>query len=349
MLPKRRIFSVTGRAVRVACLCLVLLASMILPSFAQDSSKKLLVAYAGLISTHTSVWLGEDQGFYKRHGLDVTSVFTGSGSVTSQALLAGEAKVASTSVGPTAGAIVAGADMVILAGTIHILPYQLWVTPQIRQPADLRGKRVAISTFGSGSHLAAEVALQQLGLDTARDKIAILQVGTQPERVAALVTARIEATPLEPGFGQAARDKGLTVMVDLTKLDAPYLNTVLVASRRYLKENPQQTEAFLKGTIDGLYFLTNPANERAVKSVLARRLKLSTPQAIQIMYDATVEIHGKTKVPYATQAGVQNMIDVLSPVNPRLAKLKAADMIDNSFIERLDKSGYIAEAMKRGR
>ena len=349
MLPKRRIFSVTGRAARVACLCFVLLASMILPSFAQDSSKKLLVAYAGLISTHTSVWLGEDQGFYKRHGLDVTSVFTGSGSVTSQALLAGEAKVASTSVGPTAGAIVAGADMVILAGTIHILPYQLWVTPQIRQPADLRGKRVAISTFGSGSHLAAEVALQQLGLDTARDKIAILQVGTQPERVAALVTARIEATPLEPGFGQAARDKGLTVMVDLTKLDAPYLNTVLVASRRYLKENPQQTEAFLKGTIDGLYFLTNPANERAVKSVLARRLKLSTPQAIQIMYDATVEIHAKTKVPYATLAGVQNMIDVLSPVNPRLAKLKAADMIDNSFIERLDKSGYIAEAMKRGR
>ena len=349
MLPKRRTFSVTGRAARVACLSFVLLASMILPSFAQDSSKKLLVAYAGLISTHTSVWLGEDQGFYKRHGLDVTSVFTGSGSVTSQALLAGEAKVASTSVGPTAGAIVAGADMVILAGTIHILPYQLWVTPQIRQPADLRGKRVAISTFGSGSHLAAEVALQQLGLDTARDKIAILQVGTQPERVAALVTARIEATPLEPGFGQAARDKGLTVMVDLTKLDAPYLNTVLVASRRYLKENPQQTEAFLKGTIDGLYFLTNPANERAVKSVLARRLKLSTPQAIQIMYDATVEIHAKTKVPYATQAGVQNMIDVLSPVNPRLAKLKAADMIDNSFIERLDKSGYIAEAMKRGR
>src|SRR5689334_25013719 len=87
----------------------------------QDLSKKLLVAYAGLISTHSSVWLGEDQGFYRKHGLDVTSVFTGSGSVTSQALIAGEARVASTSVGPTAGAISAGADRVILPGTIHIL------------------------------------------------------------------------------------------------------------------------------------------------------------------------------------------------------------------------------------
>ena len=144
-------------------------------ALAQDASRKVLVAYAGLISTHTSVWLGEDQGFYKKHGLDVTSVFTGSGSVTSQALIAGEAKLASTSVGPTAGAVAAGADLVILAGTIHILPYQFWVLPQVRQPADLKGKRVAVSTFGSGSHLAAEVALHSLGLDPNRDKIAIMR------------------------------------------------------------------------------------------------------------------------------------------------------------------------------
>ena len=67
------------------------------------------------------------------------------------------------------------------------------------------------------------------------------------------------------------------------------------------------------------------------------------------MYDSTLEIHAKTKVPYAPVEGVQNMIDALHRMNPRLAKLKAADMIDNSFVERLDKSGYIAEAMKRGR
>lgn len=99
------------------------------PAIAQDGGKKLLVAHAGLISTHSSVWLAEDQGFFKRHGLDVTSVFTGSGSVTSQALVAGEAKLASTSVGPTAGAVGAGADLAIVAGTIHILPYQFWVLP----------------------------------------------------------------------------------------------------------------------------------------------------------------------------------------------------------------------------
>ena len=183
-----------------ALLAVVLIGIMAPCAKAQDISRKVLIAYAGLISTHTSVWLAEDQGFYKKHGLDVTSVFISSGSVTSQALIAGEAKLASTSVGPTAGAVSGGADLVILAGTIHILPYQFWVLPQVRQPADLKGKRVAISTFGSGSHLAAEVALHSLGLEPVRDKIAIMQVGTQPDRVAALASGRIDATPLGAGL-----------------------------------------------------------------------------------------------------------------------------------------------------
>jgi NitT/TauT family transport system substrate-binding protein len=338
-----------GKIIFPICLAVGLLGSFGRPSPAQDAGKKILVAYAGLISTHTSVWLGEDQGFFRKHGIEVSSVFTGSGSVTSQALVAGEAKLASTSVGPTAGAVGAGADLEIVAGTIHILPYQFWGSPQIHQAGDLKGKRVAISTFGSGSHLAAEVALHALGLDPGRDKIAIIQVGTQPERVAALVTGRIDATPLEPGFGQAAKDKGLTVLTDLTKIDVPYLNTVLVASRRFARENPQVIDSFLKGTVDGLAFLSNPANEKAVKTVLARRLKLTTPQSIQTMYDATLEIHAKTKVPNVPLAGVQNMIDALLRVNPRMAKLKAADLVDSSYIERLEKSGYIAEAMKRSR
>jgi len=317
------------------------------PARAQDNSKKFLVAYAGLISTHTSVWLGEDQGFYKKHGLDVNAVLISSGSLTSQALVAGEAKMASTSVGPTAGAVGAGADLAIVAGTIHILPYQFWAAPQIREPGDLKGKRVAISTFGSGSHLAVEVGLNTLGLDPTRDKIAILQVGTQPERVAALVTGKVDATALEPGFGQAAKDKGLKMLADLTKTDVPYLNTVLVVSRRFAKESPLVVEAFLKGTIDGLAYLSNPANERSVKSVLARRLRLTTPQSIQIMYESTLEIHAKTTTPSVPQAGVQNMIDALLRVNPRMAKLKAADLIDTSFIDRLEKSGYVKEVMKK--
>src|SRR5206468_7850981 len=109
------------------CLVLFLLGIVARPGRAQEGPKKLLVAHAGLISTHSSVWLAEDQGFYKKHGLDVTAVFTGSGSVTSQALVAGEAKLASTGLAPRRAALEGGADPRFLAGWITILPYKFWV------------------------------------------------------------------------------------------------------------------------------------------------------------------------------------------------------------------------------
>ena len=166
----------------------------------------------------------------------------------------------------------------ILAGLVQILPYQLWVQPQIRQPAEMKGKSVAVSTFGSGSHLAVEVALQHIGIEPARDKIAIMQIGAQPDRMAAVVAGRVEAPRSSPASARWRKDKGLNMLTDLTKSETPYVNTVISASRRYVKENPQQVETFLKGIVDGLAAMSNPANERAIKSVLAKRLKLTTPR-----------------------------------------------------------------------
>jgi hypothetical protein len=85
------------------------------------------------------------------------------------------------------------------------------------------------------------------------------------------------------------------------------------------------------------------------KTILARRLGLTTAQSIQVMYDATLQIHGKPRVPYADFEGVQNMIEALRRrVNPRITKLRATDLVDNSFLERLERSGYFREAIKAG-
>jgi NitT/TauT family transport system substrate-binding protein len=337
------------RTARRIFLTLLLLTTMDRQALAQQSPGKLLVAYSGLITMNTSLWVAEDLGYFKKHGLDVSAIFTGSGSVTSQTLVAGQVKLAANSVGPVAGAASGGADIVILGGLVQILPYQLWVQPQIRQPAEIKGKRVAVSTFGSGSHLAVEVALQHIGIEPARDKIAIIQIGAQPDRMAAVIAGRVDGTALEPGFGKLAKEKGLNMLTDLTKSDTPYVNTVISAMRGYVKENPQQVEPLLKGIVDALAVMYDPAHDKAIKGVLAKRLKLTTPESVQEIYDSTLQIHAKTKVPHAPIAGVQNMIDALLRMNPRLGKVRATDIVDNSFVDRLEKSGYIAEAMKRGR
>ena len=99
---------------------------------------------------------------------------------------------------------------------------------------------------------------------------------------------------------------------------------------------------------DELAIMPSAANEKAVKNVLAKRLKLTTPESIQVIYDATVQMHAKTKVPNAPVSGIQNMIDALHLVNPRLAKVGSGSG-RYSFMDRLEKSGCFAEAMKKNR
>lgn len=56
---------------RAIYLIVLLLAGFVHPSFAQESSKKLLVAYSGLVSGNASLWIAEDLGLFKKHGPDV--------------------------------------------------------------------------------------------------------------------------------------------------------------------------------------------------------------------------------------------------------------------------------------
>ena len=60
---------------RTIHLIILLLAGFVHPSFAQESSKKLLVAYSGLVSGNASLWIAEDLGLFKKHGLDVSVSF----------------------------------------------------------------------------------------------------------------------------------------------------------------------------------------------------------------------------------------------------------------------------------
>jgi hypothetical protein len=72
----------------------------------------------------------------------------------------------------------------------------------------MKGKSVAISTFGSGSHLAVEVALQHIGIEVARDKVAIMQIGAQPGSHGGGGGRQRDGTALEPGFGKWRKIKG---------------------------------------------------------------------------------------------------------------------------------------------
>ena len=177
--------------------------------------------------------------FFQRQELDIESILMNSGSLSGQALAAGEVKLIVTT-GPVAmQANVGGGDMIIIAGLLDKFPYQIIGSAEIKTPAALKGKRVGISRFGSSSDWLTRLGLAKLGLDADKD-VTILQIGEQGARLIALQSNGIQATPLAPPIStQAVRKLGMRELIDLTELDVTYpLQTVITTRVFYRRIDP---------------------------------------------------------------------------------------------------------------
>src|SRR4029450_9230786 len=143
------------------------------PAWAQE---KIRLAHSALESSNAVWYLAQDRGFYKKHGWDAELLFIPSTTTSVSSLVAGDVQVTNASGGGVASAVVAGADVVLVACYLNSLPYELVVQESIKSAEDLKGKAIGISRLGSASDVAARVLIKGLGLDPDR-QVPIIQVG----------------------------------------------------------------------------------------------------------------------------------------------------------------------------
>src|SRR5215831_8784386 len=117
------------------------------------------------VVTILPVWMAEAGGFYAKEGLAVEVVSMEGGSRGVQVLLSGEIQGMHVGVAPVIQANRAGADIRAITSTANTIPITLFTKPEIKSAADLKGKSVGISAFGSETDIAISLALKKLGLD----------------------------------------------------------------------------------------------------------------------------------------------------------------------------------------
>jgi ABC-type nitrate/sulfonate/bicarbonate transport system substrate-binding protein len=144
---------------------------------AADSPSKALFAYGAINAYMASTWIAKEQGFFRKHNVEVEPVFI-IATQAAQAMLAGEVQIGL--IGPThvVNAVVAGGDMVMIMGNQNKVRYQLVAHPSIKRPEDLKGKKVGIGASMAGlATLAAIMALEHVGINPRRDNITLLPTG----------------------------------------------------------------------------------------------------------------------------------------------------------------------------
>src|SRR5215469_14291728 len=140
---------------------------------------KVVVSYASMSSVATTLWVAQDKGFFAKNNIDVQTVFIPGSPTLVASLSTGDLQFGYTGGTATLGAAVGGLDVKILAAFSNYVQNDLVVRPEIKVPADLKGKRVGVTSIGGTGWMAAMLALEQVGLNPERDKILLAAFGDQ--------------------------------------------------------------------------------------------------------------------------------------------------------------------------
>jgi NitT/TauT family transport system substrate-binding protein len=309
------------------------------PGAAQERVK---IAYSSADASNAIWYLALDSGLYRKHRLDVELVFIQSSTMSVSTVVSGDIQVANTSGGAVASAVAGGANLVMTACYINTLPYELVVQESVKSAEDLKGKSIGISRVGSASDVAARVLVKGLGLEPIKD-VPIIQVGGPAERAAAFRTGRIAGFPSPPGTIHLAKGMAHRILISTAdfqkRFDFPYICST--TTRSYLATHRDAVRRLTMALIESTHFLKTRKED--TKKFIAKYTRQNNPQYLEDSYVANVKLH--ERVPLVTREGTEVQIKEAVSRKPG-AIIKLEEMVDDSIVRELEKSGFIDKVYK---
>ena len=323
---------------RVALLILLTLATGECVIHAAAAPTKMVVAYASISPRVAPLWAAQEQGFFKKNGIEAELIFVRGAPTLVAALTSGDMDIGYTGGTAVLGASAAGIDLKILAVLTNRVTYDLVARPGIKSAEDLRGKRFGVTSIGGTLWMGAILGLERLGIDTNRDDIRFLVIGDQVVLSQALEESRIDATVVDIVFSKRLHVKGFPILAEFHKTNLPITSTSVVARGAYIQKNLRLMESFMKAMLEGMAFVLGPVNKAATLKILQRRLRVSEKEAEEGFADIAI---GMDKKPYPSMDGLRNIQRLMKIRNPKLANAKVEDLVDDQILRRLDESGFI--------
>lgn len=286
------------------------------------------VAYVGVSGGDLPLWTGVEDGIFKQNGLDVTAtISTSSSSGMIAGLVAGQLQVVWTDGTNAVSADSNGADIVIVAMIHPAYGYLLMASPEIKTPADLKGKKIAVSNLTGTDAVATKEALPKLGLSL--NDVTLVPVASNANRAAALESGAGQATMLDPPGTLQLQAKGFHSIADTTTMNLPSTNASLNVSRSYLTSHKEAVQKFIDSIIQAT------AREKKDKAgsiaLLKKYEKTDDDNAMQVTYDFYLPI--TPTLPFPKQDILANAVSFLSGDNPKMKDVNLANVIDASFVQ----------------
>ena len=319
-------------------LMLILAAAINDPSKASPADK-VHISHSAISGSQAILWVTRDAGFFKKHDLDPQIVFVSGGPPNIAALVSGDLDFTVFAGPASVAANLEGADTVVLMSFINTMEHTFITRPDIKKPADLKGKRFGIARPGAADDYGVRVALKKWGLEADKD-VAFLGVGSQPSRLAALQAGRVDGVLLQPPFTVKARQEGLNELAFLSDLGLDYLGTCLAATRQTIHRKENITRRFIRAFMEGVVFYKTQ-KEASIQSI-SKFTKLKDRPALEEAY-TTYASKFMPRIPYPSIKGVETILEDLGKTNPKARGADPRRFVEPRFLQELEDKGVRAQ------
>ncbi len=324
--------------IRILALCLLSI-SMVINAHAQD---KIRVGLGSISLQSGLVHIGKDRGLFAKYGLSTEAIYIPGGSTNVQVLLSGNLDLSQLSGAPGVAANLEGADIVYFAGLLDKLNYQLIARAEIKSIEQLKGKKFAVSRYGSSADFGMRAMLKRVGIDPVKDAT-ILQIGDEPARIAAITSGNVDGTVVNAPFSSEAERLKLSVLADSVKMNIPFFNTGLLGSRRFLEKQDGRVMNFLRAYLEAIKILKTE-REYSIKA-LGQFTRVNNVKALQEGYDYFV--NQLANVPYPSVEAMQAVVAQIAETNAKARAIDAKIYVNDRYLKRLEDEGFVKKLWAR--
>ncbi len=303
---------------------------------AAQSPAKIVVGYATISASSLALWLAQDEKLFAKNGIDADLVFMPGAPTLIAAINSGAIAIGFTGGTAILAAAAGGADFKVLAASHVRANHDLVVKPGIKRAEDLRGKRIGVTSIGGTGWMAAMLVFEQLGLNPDKDKLIVSAFGEMRIISRALETGTIDAALVTGNFTSQFRRAGYNILGELERV--PMMGNAVVVKQSFLQSQRDVLRSFLRAISEAQVFVLSPIKKQSVLRVLTKRLSITDPAVAEDTLQDLVKRLDKKPIP--SIPALSNIQRFLQTRNPKVGEVKLEDLIDDSIVRELDKSGY---------
>jgi len=293
---------------------------------------------------HAVLWAAYEEKLFRKYGLDVEYLALNSGRLGMQVLLSDDVQVLFSTGVTVVTTNLQKADLAIIAGGLNFFPTKLIARPEIKKPADLKGKILAVGGFGAANHMALLVALEKIGVNP--KEVTIIQVAGGAAQLTALAKGAIHGLMFnEPQATIAIKKFGMQSLVDLMESKTPFPQNCFIVKRSYLEANRDKVGNFMKAVVESIYLLKK---DRALALRLIKKYIRVSDEEAAIGYDYYLAHHSEGILDLPDRRGLQFVIEETAKTNAKAAGQtpESLKLLEPSVLDELKKSGFVERVKK---